>query len=78
MIKGFFVNLSRNGWMREDGFDFGSKDQPTVVLIEIERLDPHPIAREHEPVALAVPNSDRKVALELVNEINSEYFVEMK
>src|SRR6266851_388870 len=64
--------------MREDGLDFGSKDQPAIVLIIIERLDADAIARQHELFTLAVPQGDGKITFDLVDEIEPALFVEVK
>src|ERR1700720_137966 len=64
--------------MREDRFDFRSEDEPSIVLMIIEWLDPHAIACEHEPTALPIPEGNSKVAFDLVNEIKPAFFIEMK
>ena len=46
----------------EDGFDFGSEEQPPVDESPVERLHAETIAREEQPPARGVPDGEREHA----------------
>ena len=48
--------------MHEDGFQFGAEEQIALVARNVEGLDPHSIAREHEPSGRLIPQRHREHA----------------
>src|ERR1043165_8109848 len=64
--------------MFEDAFDFRSEDEAAVVLIEVERLYPGAIAREHESFTIRIPNRDCEITFDVVDEIEAAFFVKMQ
>src|SRR2546423_2926047 len=64
--------------MFEDGFNFRSEDEASVLLKEVERLYAGAVAREHKSFTISVPNRDGEIAFDLINEIQTTFFVKMK
>jgi hypothetical protein len=48
-----------------------------VFVIEVKRLDADAIADEHELFFVGVPKRDAVVAFEVVNEVETAFFVEV-
>src|SRR4029434_2264241 len=48
VIERFVVNSRRDSGVLQDGFDLGRKNEATVLVEEVERLDADAIADEYE------------------------------
>src|SRR6266851_2416773 len=64
--------------MFEDGLDFGSEDEPAVLLIEVKRLDARAIPCQHELFAISIPKRNRIVAFDVMNKIEPAFFIKMQ
>ena len=47
-------------------------------MIEIERLDPGTITRQHQTLMVGVPQRNREVTFDVLDEIKSTFLVKMK
>src|SRR6185369_2651197 len=55
VVKRLFINLGRYCRVLQDRLDFGSKNESSIAVVKIERLDTDTIAREHKLSSLRVP-----------------------
>ena len=78
MIERFIIHFRRYAWVLQDCFDLGSKDEAAVLMREVERLHAGTIASEHELFAICIPNRDRIITFNLVNEVGAALFVQMQ
>src|SRR6266550_10824 len=78
VIERLFVYFGCHRRVFEDGFDLGSKDKPSILLIEVERLDARTISGQYELFALGIPKRDRIVAFDVMNEIEPAFFIKMQ
>src|SRR5205807_1566347 len=78
VIQRFFVYFRRDRRMLQDRLDFRSEDEAAIVLVKIERLYAGTIPRQHQPLAIGIPDRNREIAFNVVNEIEPAFFVEMQ
>src|SRR5687768_8980644 len=64
--------------MLKDSFDLRSEDEAAIAMIEVKRLDADAIADKHELFSVCVPDGDRVVAFDVVNEVEAAFFIEME
>ena len=64
--------------MFQDRLDLRSENEAAVLVIEVERLDAGAIARQHQPLAIGVPQRDGIIAFDVVNKIEAALFVKMQ
>src|SRR5207245_10449588 len=60
VIQSFFIHLRRYCWMLQQRLDLRSEHETAVVMMVVERLHVRAIAHEHKPLALRVPQGNRK------------------
>src|ERR1043166_6051882 len=72
------IELKRYETGSQQRLHLGREEQAVVLLIEIERFLPHAVAAEYEPFALRIPQSERKHAAQVLNEIEIVFFVKVK
>ena len=78
VIKRFLVHRRRYGWVLQNRFDFGSKDEAAVLLIKIERLDARTIACEHQLFAIGIPQRDGVITFDLPDKLEAAFLVKMQ
>ena len=78
MTQSRFINVAGDRRMFQDRFDFRGENKPALLLVKIERFDPGAIAREHQPFAIRIPQSDREIALDVVHKIETALFIQME
>ncbi len=78
MIELLFVDIGRHRWMLEDRLDLRSENEAAVLVIEIKRLHADAIAHEHELLRARVPQRDRVITFDVVNEVEAAFFVEVQ
>ena len=71
------VRLSRDSRVLQNRFDFGGENETPASPRKKKRLDPGPVAREQQPAARDIPNSDGEHAIELMEKVVAILFVEM-
>src|SRR5215813_12796605 len=78
VIQRLFIYLWSHLRVFQNGFYLGRKYEPPVMVIEVKRLDPGAVARQHQAFTICVPERNRIIAFDLMNEIESQFFVEMQ
>ena len=78
VIERFFVDLSRDGRMLQDGFDLRSKDEAAISLVEVKRLHARTIARQHQPFAIGIPDRNPEITFDVLNKVEAALFVKMQ
>ena len=56
--QGLAVELLLEARVRQEGFDLAAPDQTAALMLVVQRLDAEDIARQHQLLALVVPNGD--------------------
>ena len=69
------IDLTRNGFVLQKRFYFGTKTQPLLIGVVVQRFHPEPISNENELLLSEIPNRNCKHALEVSYEIESVLFV---
>ena len=59
-VERLLVDLSRNIGVLEQGFDLGGESKEVTALVDVEGLDPQPVARQQEPLLAPVPDGKGK------------------
>ncbi len=62
----------------EQALQFGGEDEDVADAAVVERLDPEPVAREHEPALLPVPDRCAEHAAQVGGEVGAVPLVEMR
>src|ERR1043165_316622 len=78
VIERLFVDVRRNCRVLQDRLDLRREDETAILVIEVERLHADAIAHEDESLPVRVPEGDGVIAFELVNEVETAFFVEME
>ncbi len=63
--------------MREDGFDFGAKNQYVIGLCIKKGPDTQPVTSQEERLRGDVPDSDGKLSVEIRQAIGAKVFVQV-
>ena len=63
---------------REQGLQFGGKEELTIIEVKVERLLPHPVSRQNQPLTADVPQDDRKHPPQLLDKRQAALLVEMQ
>src|ERR1043165_9273309 len=77
VIERLLVDVRSDGGVLQNGFDLGGEDEAAVALIKVKRFDADAIAHEHELLFGSVPQRDRVITFDVVNEIEAAFFVKV-
>ena len=78
VIERLFVNVRCYRRVLQDRLDLRRKNEATIFVIEVKRLNTDAIAHEDESFFVRIPKSDSVIAFDLVNEVEAAFFVEMQ
>src|SRR5215813_1473465 len=73
-IMRFLIESRSSLRVFQNGFYLGRKYDPPVMVMEVKRLAPGAVARQHQAFTICVPERNRIIAFDLMNEIESQFF----
>src|SRR5262245_12067209 len=78
VIERLFVDVGRYGRMLQDRLDLGRENEAALLVIEVQRFDADAIADENELFFVRVPERDAVIAFDVVNEVETAFFVQVQ
>src|SRR5258707_868851 len=78
VIESFFIDFRRYFRVSQQSLDLRRKHEAAIVLIVVERFHARAIARQHEALAIGVPQRNREITFNLINKVEAALFIKMQ